>query len=142
MSEPVFAEHDRNLVVLSAGRSGSGLLVNYLDSNRKIHCHGEVLNSGHEIYGNVEGKTKQELIQHVASFFHAHSASYVGEKFLTNQFDELEISLKDVLEVLNGPHVIVLFRRSWLETYVSLRIAEQTGIWYSSRMGKQYISSN
>jgi len=60
---------DQNLIVLSAGRSGSSLLVNYLNSNRQIYCHGEVLNSGHKIYGTTEGKTREELIRHVASFF-------------------------------------------------------------------------
>lgn len=124
--------HGRNLIVLSAGRSGSSLLVNYLNSNRQIHCHGEILNSGHEIYGTIEGKTREELIRHVASFFKKQDATYVGAKFLTHQFDELDITVSDVLEVLRRPKVIALYRRSLLETYVSLLIAEQTDTWYSS----------
>lgn len=132
MSEPISAMHDRNLIVLSAGRSGSSLLVNYLNSNRQIHCHGEVLNSGHEIYGTTEGKTRKELIRHVASFFQKRDATYVGAKFLTHQFDELEITVSDVLEVLRRPKVIALYRRSLLETYVSLLIAQETDTWYST----------
>jgi LPS sulfotransferase NodH len=131
MSEPVSA-HDRNLIVLSAGRSGSSLLVNYLNSNRQIHCHGEVLNSGHEIYGTTEGKTREELIRHVASFFQKRDATYLGAKFLTHQFDELDITVSDVLEVLRRPKVIALYRRSLLETYVSLLIAQETDTWYST----------
>jgi LPS sulfotransferase NodH len=134
MSEPASVMHDRNLIVLSAGRSGSSLLVNYLNSNRQIHCHGEVLNSGHEIYGTTEGKTREELVRHVASFFQRRDATYVGAKFLTHQFDELDITVPDVLEVLRRPKVIALYRRSLLETYVSLLIAEQTDTWYSSQV--------
>jgi LPS sulfotransferase NodH len=132
MSEPVSALHDRNLIVLSAGRSGSSLLVNYLNSNRQIHCHGEVLNSKHEIYGTTESKTREELIRHVASFFQNRDATYVGAKFLTHQFDELDITISDVLEVLRRPKVIALYRRSLLETYVSLLIAQETDTWYST----------
>lgn len=132
MSEPVSAMHDRNLIVLSAGRSGSSLLVNYLNSNRQIHCHGEVLNSGHKIYGTTEGKKREELIRHVASFFQKRDVIYVGAKFLTHQFDELDITISDVLEVLRRPKVIVLYRRSLLETYVSLMIAQETDTWYST----------
>jgi len=132
MSEPVSALHDRNLIVLSAGRSGSSLLVNYLNSNRQIYCHGEVLNPGHEIYGTTEGKKREELIQHVASFFQKRDATYVGAKFLTHQFDELDITISDVLEVLRRPKVIALYRRSLLETYVSLLIAQETDTWYST----------
>lgn len=126
--------HGRNLIVLSAGRSGSSLLVNYLNSNRQIHCHGEILNSGHEIYGTTEGKTREELIRHVASFFKKRDATYVGAKFLTHQFDELDLTVSDVLEVLRRPKVIALYRRNLLETYVSLLIAEQTDTWYSSNV--------
>jgi LPS sulfotransferase NodH len=125
---------DRNLIVLSAGRSGSSLLVNYLNCNRQIHCHGEVLNSGHEIYGTTEGKTREELIGHVAFFFQKRETTYVGAKFLTHQFGELDITVSDVLEVLRRPKVIALYRRSLLETYVSLLIAEETDTWYSSNV--------
>lgn len=123
---------DQNLIVLSAGRSGSSLLVNYLNSNRQIYCHGEVLNSGHKIYGTTEGKTREELIRHVASFFQKRDVTYIGAKFLTHQFDELDIAVSDVLEVLRRPKVIALYRRSLLETYVSLLIAQETDTWYSS----------
>ena len=124
--------HDRNLIVLSAGRSGSSLLVNYLNSNRQIHCHGELLNPEHEIYGTVAGKTRQELILHVASFFQPRAETYVGAKFMTHQFDELDLSLRDILDVLQRPRVLALYRRNLLDTYVSLRIAEQTNVWYSA----------
>jgi len=134
MSEPVSAIHDRNLIVLSAGRSGSSLLVSYLNSNRQIYCLGEVLNPGHKIYGTTEGKTREELIRHVASFFQTRDVTYVGAKFLTHQFDELDITVSDVLEVLRRPKVLALYRRSLLETYVSLLIAEQTDTWYSSNV--------
>jgi len=132
MSSPILASHDPNLIVVSAGRSGSSLLVNYLNSNRQIHCHGEILNSGHKIYGTVEGKTREQLLRHVASFFGTGDAYYMGAKFLTHQFEELDLPLSAVLETLGRPRVIVLYRRSLLETYLSLLIAEQTGLWYST----------
>jgi len=134
MSGPILAGNERNLIVVSAGRSGSSLLVNYLNCNRQIHCHGEILNSAHKIYGTVEGKTPEEVLRHVASFFSAGDTCYMGAKFLTHQFEELDLPLPAVLETLRRPKVIVLYRRSLLETYLSLLIAEQTGLWYSTGM--------
>jgi LPS sulfotransferase NodH len=133
MSGPILARHQRNLMVLSSGRSGSSLLVNYLNCNRQIHCHGEILNSAHEIYGKVEGMNRAELLRHVVSFFDVGEAAYVGAKFLNHQFEELDLSLAEVLEVLRRPKVIVLYRRGLLETYLSLLIAEKTDLWYSTQ---------
>jgi LPS sulfotransferase NodH len=131
MNFPPVTLHEKRLIVLSAARSGSSLFVNYLNSNRQIHCHGELLNSDHG-YGSVEGKSKDELCRHVAYFFRPHEELYVGCKFLTHQFDELDITVKDILDLLKYPKVLVLYRRNLLDTYVSLQIAVQTGVWYSS----------
>jgi LPS sulfotransferase NodH len=123
--------HPGRVIVLSSGRSGSSLLVNYLNSNRYIDCHGEILSSEH-CYGNLEGKSTTELRAHVVSFFRRRSTAYVGAKFLTHQFEELKITIEDVLEVLREPKVLLLYRSNLLETYVSLLIAQENNIWYSS----------
>jgi LPS sulfotransferase NodH len=130
MADKPFALHGR-VIVLSSGRSGSGLLVNYLNSNRHIHCHGEILSSEHG-YGNVDGKSTTALRAHVVSFFRKQSTAYVGAKFLTHQFEELKITLEDVLEVLREPKVLLLYRSNLLETYVSLLIAQENNLWYSA----------
>jgi LPS sulfotransferase NodH len=131
MADKPFELHHGRVIVLSSGRSGSSLLVNYLNSNRCIHCHGEILGSEHG-YGNVEGKSTTELQAHVVSFFRKQSTAYVGAKFLTHQFEELKITIDDVLEVLREPKVLLLYRSNLLETYVSLLIAQENNIWYSS----------
>jgi LPS sulfotransferase NodH len=131
MADKSFELHHGRVIIISSGRSGSSLLVNYLNSSRNVHCHGEILSSEHG-YGKVEGKSTAELRAHVVSFFGKRATAYVGAKFLTHQFEELKITIEDVLEVLREPKVLLLYRSKLLETYVSLLIAQENNIWYSS----------
>jgi LPS sulfotransferase NodH len=121
----------RNLLILSAGRSGSTLLVNYLNSHPRIYCRGEILNSGTKIYGCLEGKSRERLLLHIRSYYRQRRGQYVGAKFHTHQFDELALPLRDVVEALHQPKVIVLYRENLLETYVSLQIARGNNLWCS-----------
>ena len=54
-------------------------------------------------------------------------------KVLTYHFDELPIGMADLVRLLHRPKVIVLYRQQVLEQYVSLKMAERTGVWHAGR---------
>ena len=56
---------------------------------------------------------------------------YTGFKLFNEQLEYWQLSLGDILQVLRRPPVIVLYRENILETFVSLKIAFQTDLWYS-----------
>jgi hypothetical protein len=96
-----------------------------------VRCRGEILNSRYLIYGNVKRRRREQLRLHVRSFFVKLPNRFVGSKFLTHQFGEVDIRFGDVIELLQFPKVIVIYRENALESYVSLQIAQKNGIWYS-----------
>jgi LPS sulfotransferase NodH len=49
---------------------------------------------------------------------------------MTFHLDELPIKLVDLLELLNQPKVIVLYRANILEQFISLCLATKTGNWH------------
>jgi LPS sulfotransferase NodH len=121
-----------SFLILSSARSGSSLLVNYLNCHASIRCWGEILNSDSGIDQNVEAMSYHQLCTYVASFFPHSGDGCVGAKLLNHQFDELPLTLSRVIELSNWPKVIVLYRQNLLEAFVSLRIAQANNIWYST----------
>jgi LPS sulfotransferase NodH len=122
--------YDRNFIVLASARSGSRLLVNYLNSHPQIRCHGEVLNSPHYVCGKAHAMSRRRLRHHVKSFY--LKGRTVGTTFHTHHFEDIPIRADDIVEILQRPKVLVLYRENQLESYVSLTIARQSNIWYST----------
>jgi len=127
------ATQRRNFLVLGAARTGSTLLVDYLNCHPLIRCRSEILNPDHELYGNPRAMDHERLRLHVEAHFARPPRVVAGAKILTYQLDELDFCLRDLLDVLRGPAVIVLYRRQVIEQFVSLRIAERSGRWHSTK---------
>lgn len=123
----------RNFLILSAARSGTTLLVDYLNCHERIRCRGEILNADYACYGNPKRMSRERLKLHVEAMFARRANTSVGAKVLTYQLDELPLKLSDLLDVLNNPMVIVLYRESLVEQYVSLKTAERNKVWHSAR---------
>lgn len=122
-----------NFLILSAARSGTTLLVDYLNCHPRIRCRGEILNSDYAYYGNPRHMGPERLRLQVESFFVRRAGTLAGAKVLTYQFDELQIKLADMIEILHDPAVIVLYREQILEQYVSLKTAERDRVWHSNK---------
>ena len=125
-----------NFLILSAARSGTTLLVDYLNCHPRIRCRGEILNSDWACYGNPRCMGPDRLRLQIESFFLRPTGMLAGAKVLTYQFDELQIKLRDVLELLDNPAIIVLYRERMLEQFVSLKTAERDRIWHSTKPAK------
>jgi hypothetical protein len=93
---------------------------------------GELLNPASGIRDDVESLAPDELIRFVKSVFRRDARGWLGAKVHTHQLYELPISLSVLLECAVRPRVIVLYRESLLDTYVSLEIALRNGVWYST----------
>lgn len=122
-----------NFIILAAPRSGTTAFVDYLNCHPRIRCRGEILNDDYLCYGQPRNMDTARLKLHVESFFVKPAGMLAGAKFLTYQFDEMQIRLADVLQTLHRPRVIVLYRQQILDQFASLKLAERTGIWHSNK---------
>ena len=126
---------EHNFLILGAMRSGTTALVDYLNCHPKIQCRGEILNTDYVYYGNPRRMGTQRLKLHVESFFVKRTNVLLGAKVLTYQFDDMPIKLGDLIETLQQPRIIVLYRQQMLEQYASLKLAERAGVWHSNKRG-------
>jgi len=122
-----------NFLILSAARSGTTLLVDYLNCHTRIRCRGEILNSDWGCYGNPRGMGTDRLRLQVEAFFVKRPGLLAGAKILTYQLEELHIKLPSVVEILHEPSVIVLYREETLEQFASLKMAERDRVWHSNK---------
>jgi LPS sulfotransferase NodH len=125
-----------HFLIVSAPRSGTTMMVDYLNCHPRVQCRGEILNPDYGCYGNPVGMDKPRLELHVKSFFVKRAGVMLGAKILTNQLDESSIGLEDLIDFLDQPRIIVLYREQLLEQYASLKLAEHTGVWHSNKAAR------
>ncbi len=122
----------RRFVLFASARSGSTLLASALDRHRHMECAGEVLNHRYQVYGDLRGRGPERLARHVRALLPAAGPAAAGVKVLTEQLDLHGWPADRLLASVGDPPVLVLYRRSLLESYVSLKIAFKNDVWYSS----------
>ena len=125
------------MLVLSSGRSGSTLLVNSLAFHPRISIQGELLE---EEATKTLPKDPSRLLTYIqASLFTIRNlfafdawpfVAYSGFKIFNEQLERTGIALPSLIDAMNRPKVIVLYRRSLLETFVSLENAFRTKEWF------------
>ena len=127
---------NRSFLIVSSARSGSTLLVQLLNNNKGINCKSELLNNERLEQYQLTGAGKRVLIDYVLAMLLPMKLwlPYTGFKVFNQQLESCDLPLDQVLEGLCSPPVIVLYRRNLLESYVSLKIAFQTNVWYSENM--------
>ena len=124
---------NRSFVILSSGRSGSTLLVQLLNCHHDIACKGELLNRNYLQVYHLRGASSRVLINYILASLIPLKLwlPYTGFKLFNEQLEYCSLHLKHLLGALFYPHMIILYRESMLETYVSLQIAFKTDVWYS-----------
>lgn len=130
----------RNFVILSSGRSGSTLLTQLLNCHPQVICKGELLNREelrkHQLLLDTDKQTLSNYV--LAKLFPSKlRISYTGFKLFNEQLEYCKLSLRKLLGDLCFPSLIILYRKNLLDTYVSLKIAFQTDIWYSEQETNQ-----
>jgi LPS sulfotransferase NodH len=123
-------------VILAAPRTGSNWLCSLLNSHSDILCHHEVFNPNGIFYaldfrdgtldlGTIDERNRQPLEFLNRIWRHPLGSTCIGFKMTRGQDERVLQAVLDDRAVRK----IVLRRRNVLRTYVSEKIAEQTGRW-------------
>ena len=138
-SENECCKTKKHFVLLSSTRSGSTLLLETLANHPEIQVRPDLLHQ-HQLPKYVKkNPTKWAIIEYIKEFLdnegHDDGDVMTGFKVFVEQLwhKRFGIGLHDLLAGLNQPKVIILYRKSLLETYVSTKIALRHGKWFSLR---------
>jgi len=115
---------EKKFLILSTGRSGSTLLINFLNSSPNVHCEGELLRSKNIAPKRVIRLSEQACPKQVFGF-----------KLLTYQLLQLQPSISSKKEFLSGLiadgyKIIYLERKNSLLQAFSIIYAMQRNIWH------------
>jgi LPS sulfotransferase NodH len=115
--------------IVAAPRSGSGLLLSYLNSIPGVGLCPEILHP-RMYYGVRSGFiSKRSVFRHIVHSVHYGTEPVRGAKFLSTQLERHRLEIPDLRGLFPAPRFIVLYRESLLEQHVSLKTAERTGVW-------------
>lgn len=112
----------RKIVVVGSARTGSNLLLSYLNSHRHVEVKGE-------LFGYLEGKTCDEIWN---STFRKKVPwiKWFGFKIFHEQpLDSQDTQVWNFIRDDKGILIIHINRINTLRTYLSHQIASQTGSW-------------
>lgn len=112
------------LILLSNARSGSSYLSDLLNCHPEIEIAEELLNDEVKIEGDTVTHLEKELSK--------YPQTYVGFKVFPEQIFQRGLNFSSLVQEIGATHVIVLWREGLFETLASRRIADKTGIWYST----------
>ncbi|RWS06868.1 uncharacterized protein B4U79_00388, partial [Dinothrombium tinctorium] len=112
-----------SFLILASPRSGSTLLTNFLKSSYEIDVAGELLNSNNSIEEHPLNYLKRE--------WRKMTKKMKGFKLFPEQLVERNIRFDDLINTLDVKTVVVIWRKNILEQFVSLEIAEKTGVWHT-----------
>lgn len=130
---PIFAlKRKQMFFILGYPRSGSTLLLSYLNSHPNIRCINEPLD-GSVYYGfSNQIKEPKLALSFLKLSLTCTSKSLSGAKIFLGQLYNLGITLDDIVGIHRKAKFIILYRRDLLEQYLSYEIAKQKGefSWY------------
>ena len=115
--------------ILTTRRTGSNLLLDYLNSVPGVSFAPEILNESMYYGLPSRGVPKKAALRHIRHSVNASPQRVCGAKFVAVHLRKHMITPEDLLELYPQARFIVLYRRSLLEQWVSLKIAEKTDVW-------------
>ena len=115
--------------MIATRRTGSNLLLGYLNSIPNTSFAQEILNK-HMSYGvRDRWVSKAAVLRHIAYSINHCEHRICGAKLLRFQLEAHRITLQDLKTFFPRARFIILYRRSILGQFVSLKTAELTGQW-------------
>jgi len=119
--EPVF--------VIATRRSGSNLLLGYLNSIPDASFASEILNAS--MFYGIRNRliSKSAVLRHIVYSLNHCESKICGAKLLNVQLDTHRLSPEDLKKHFPCARFIILHRKTLLRQFVSLKIAETTGVW-------------
>lgn len=119
------------LLVLSDARSGSSYACSLLRCNERVILHGELLNE--EVVAPDSASPEAVLAYLDKELSTACAPYFEGFKLHLDQLRAHRLDVLTLIRRLNVQFVVLVWRNDLLEQYVSLKIAEKTGVWYSDQ---------
>ena len=124
--EPVFVVANR--------RTGSNLLLSYLNSVPELSfAPPEPLNSDMHYGIPRETISKKAILNHLAWTLNDNPTKICGFKMLFFRLEKHALTLDDIRARFPTAKFLIVYRRSLLEQFVSLKIAEKTNCWLWTR---------
>jgi len=121
--------------ILTTQRTGSTLLVQYLNSTEIISVHNELLNPLYR-YGfklhclpwiRRESAIKKKALFHIACVLNDTEHELCGTKLMKDQLEANHITIEDLHEYFPSAKFIILYRKSLADQYVSLLTTRTIG---------------
>ncbi len=115
--------------VIAARRTGSTLLLSYLNSIPGVSFDAEILNK--EMFYGLRDRfiSKRAALDHILHSVNHCRHRICGVKFLRLHLESHQLKMSDLRKILPQAKFIILYRKSLLEQYISLKAAEITHHW-------------
>ncbi len=117
------------LALVSSSRCGGRLVVDYLNSVPAVTVTDEILHPGTPIGYRPHARTKAAAVRHIQRSLWALPSPICGAKFTFRQLDQHGLTLDDLLALRPAVKIIILYRRSLADAFVSLEAARQANEW-------------
>lgn len=117
------------LFVLATHRSGSNLLIDYLNRTGGIACHSEVLCSALPFAPVGRRYKPARALAHLRRSLHSLPAPVRGCKLMLDQLHNARLQVADLVQAFPDARFLVLYRQSLAEQFLSLKAANLTNQW-------------
>jgi LPS sulfotransferase NodH len=117
------------LFVLATHRSGSNLLIDYLNRLGGIACQTEVLCSSLRFAPLGRRYSTRRALRHLRLTLQSLAAPVRGCKLMLDQLDNSQLTVDDLERNFPGSKFVVLYRQSLAEQFLSLKTANVTKQW-------------
>lgn len=117
----------QSVFILCNVRSGSNLLLSYLNSVPNVFLAGEILNP-EQILGLRAGIDSQSTIfRHLRHVMNYRQRTITGAKLPLMHLETRGLSYNDMVNEFPSARWIILYREDVMAQYISLQIANKTG---------------
>jgi LPS sulfotransferase NodH len=115
--------------VLATHRSGSNLLIDYMNRLRGVQCHSEVLCLTLP-YGLSPAQCRPEVaVRHLRRSMHTLTAPVRGCKLMLDQLADCGLTLDALDQAFPGAKYLILYRSALAEQFLSRQAAKVTDQW-------------
>lgn len=119
----------RPVFIIASRRTGSNLLLSYLNSIPGVSFLPEILNK--DMFYGLRDKyiCKQTVLNHIRYSINSAEHAICGVKLIKPQMIAHHLILEDIYRLFPQSRFIFLYRQSLSDQFISLKIAEITKIW-------------
>ena len=115
--------------IIASARSGSYLLLSYLESHPEIYSLGEIINP--DIVRGIRDRniSKREVLFHIKASLNSSKKRIGIAKLLSYQMKSHNLDIDEIRNEFPNAQFIVLYRKSLIEQYISYELSKASGIW-------------